>query len=181
MKLHRAEATMKRYVQKTRELTEKELHFAEAIVNKEMRSKIVMSQWTNYFLAVSDQVTLDPITYAFSRFCLNICLCYADVSVAYFIRASIHKQMIAFVNFDSELVSGPALMALSHLSLHHPDIRSEITAGGVLPVLLRLMNSSQSIPILTQICKLCASLSLYFPNKPLLVSNGQIYREMLEH
>lgn len=175
MKLEKCEHSIIELMEKTRADTTRELEFADMLVNKEMKSKVLMSQWTNHFLAISNETNLDPITFAFSRYCLNITLCYADVNVQYFLDSNVHQQLIALGGFTSELVSGPAIMALAHLSLHHIDMRPAIVAAGVLPLLLRLMNQSLSIAILVQVCKLCASLTIYFPNKPSFVNSGCLH------
>ena len=174
-RLEKAENTMMRYVSETKLIHDNELALAEVLVHKEMRSKVLMSQWTNYFLANSEQTHLDPVTFTFCRYCLNICICYAEVDASYFLRANVHKQLVAFGNFDSELVSGPAVMALAHLSLHHPDMRSDIVLADALPMALRLLVHSNSKPILLNTCKMCASLALHFPNKSPMVNSGCLH------
>jgi hypothetical protein len=159
----------------------------------------------------SEQQSLDPITFAFARFSLNVAICYTEVAPAYFIKASVHILLISLCSFDSDLVVGPALLGLMHLSLLAPQQLSDKPAGaksapqakpkaastvktvinpipmydanvanmkasivecGMLPKLLPHMINSRSLYILAQACKLCASLALYFPNKPELARSG---------
>lgn len=114
---------------------------------------------------------LDPISFAFARFSLNIALCYNDVPASYFIQSNIHILLISLLGFRSELVIGPALMGLLHLSLHD-EMKPAIVAGGGLAAVLKLQIHSDSDLILVQCGKLVASLALHFPNKPLVASSG---------
>lgn len=131
----------------------------------------MVSEWTSRFLSKSRDTQLDPITFAFARFSINIVLCYADVPAAYFIKSNIHILLISLLGFESELVIGPALLGLVHLSLH-PEMKPAIVSGQVLPAILQLMTKSDSNIIITQCGKLLASLALHFPNKPLIASSG---------
>lgn len=144
---------------------------AEVLVKKELKSKIVISEWTSKFLSKTNDQQLDPITFAFARFSLNITLCYNDVPAAYFIKSNIHILLISLIGFQSELVVGPALLGLLHLSLHD-EMKPAIVAGSGLAAVLKLMIHSDSDLILTQCGKLIASLALHFPNKPLIASSG---------
>lgn len=119
-----------------------------------------------------------------------------------------HILLISLCSFDSDLVVGPALLGLMHLSLLAPqqlsdkpatktakppkkgsnvktvinpipgfdanvaNMKASIADAGILPKLLPHMINSTSLLILAQACKLCASLALYFPNKPELARSG---------
>jgi hypothetical protein len=130
-----------------------------------------MSQWTNKFLAATQEKDLDPITFSICRFSLNICLSYNDVHPNYLLEISVHKHLVDYIGLRSELVIGPALMALVHISLY-PELKSEIVSAGALPVLLRIMMHCKSKTILAQAVKLCASLSLENSNKSLMSQSG---------
>ena len=90
---------------------------------------------------------------------------------SYLISSGVHKQLVAYLGLSSELVIGPAMMGLVHISLQ-PALRPAIVAAGVLPALLKQMVNSRSKLILAQSCKLCGSLALHPPNKSLLASSG---------
>lgn len=81
-RLNECERNIKVVVKRTRKHFDSELAVAETLVNKELRSKIIMSQWTNKFLSSVEQADLDPITFALSRFVLDIvapnCFDYCD-------------------------------------------------------------------------------------------------------
>ena len=62
-----------------------------------------MSQWTNTFLASSEEQSLDPITFAISRFSLNICCSFDSVHPLYLIETGIHKQLVNYISLSSEL------------------------------------------------------------------------------
>lgn len=174
MKVERTEKKLLYFTKTLRKKTSVDLLMAESLVHKELRSKIIMSEWTSSFLAASNDATLDPVTFAFARFALNICLCYKDVPASYFIGSKIHVLLVSLLSFDSELVVGPAILGLVHLSLH-PEMRVEIVSAGALPMILKLMVKSNSVPILTQCSKLIASLTLFFPNKPQVASSGCLH------
>ena len=171
-KLQRTEEKIKRYADEIQKQVKKELYVADCLVSKEMRSKIIMSEWTSTFLAATSDATLDPVTFAFARFALNICLCYNEVPVAYFINSKIHVLLVSLMKFDSELVVGPAVLGLLHLSLHDEMKYEIVITANALPVILKLLAKSNSDVILNQCCKLIASLSLHPPNKPPIVSSG---------
>jgi hypothetical protein len=165
------EDTMKRYMAKTKSACANDINLAEVLVNKELRSKIIMSQWTNKFLSSTTNESLDPITFCLSRFAMNISLCFNDVHPQYIIDSGIHKHLVDYIGLESELVIGPSLMALCHISLY-PELRAPIVAAGALPVLLKLMIHHDSKLILAQAVKLCASLSLELTNKSPISQSG---------
>ena len=148
-----------------------ELKIAEGLVNKELKSKMCMDKWTKLFMTPTKDDVLDPITFAISRFALNISLCYRDVQPIYFIKTNIYKHLVDYISVESELTIGPACMGLVHISLHDA-LKPEIISAGALSPLLKLMVTCKSKPILAQCCKLCGSLALYRPNKALLANNG---------
>jgi hypothetical protein len=170
-RLAECERTMNKYVAKTKQLCQDDVNMAEVLVNKELRSKIIMSQWTNKFLSSTSNESLDPITFSVCRFALNICLCFNDVTPQYIIKTKIHQHLVNYIDLESELVIGPALMALCHVSLY-PELKGPIVAVGALPVLLRLMIHHDSKLIIAQAVKLCASLSLEYGNKTLMSQSG---------
>jgi len=151
-----------------------EVDLAEVLVNKELRSKIIMSQWTNSFLSASRVDVLDPVTFSLGRLSLNICLVFNEVPPQYLLAINIHKHMVDYIALDSELVVGPALMGLVHLSLH-PSLRAPIVLAGALPTVLKLMVKHDNKAILNQCVKLCASLALESSNKTLLAQSGCVH------
>ena len=154
---------------------EQEMMIAEGLVNREMKNKIIVSNWASYFLGESSRIdALNPLTFAFTRFSLNICLCYGEMQPDYLIQTKIHLQLVNYTEFDSELVQGPALMALTHLSIHK-ELRPLIVLAGILPTLCKILARSKAKVILLESCKLCASLALDFSNKSLIVSSGCLH------
>lgn len=171
-RLKKCEKSLQNYVRKVRDACEEDLKQAEVLVNKELRSKIIISQWTNKFLATSEQASLDPITFAITRFSLNICMNYCDVSPEYLLAANVHKHLIDYISMENNyLVVGPSLMALVHISLY-PSIRPAIVAAEGLPAILKIIVNSKSKPLLALSAKLLASLALDSNNKALLSRTG---------
>lgn len=170
-RLANCERTFRNLIDRTKNDCIQDINMAEVLVNKELRSKIIMSQWTNKFLSSTSNNTLDPITFSMARFSLNVSLCFNDVPPMYIIETNIHKHLVDYIGLQSELAIGPALMALCHISLF-PELRAPIVAAGALPVLLKLMTHHDSKLILAQAVKLCASLSLEASNKTLLSQSG---------
>jgi hypothetical protein len=72
-----------------------ELNVADQLVQKELRSKILTSQWTSTFLVNSETQLLDPISFAYARFSLNICLSYCDVEPQYFIQSKVRSSYLS--------------------------------------------------------------------------------------
>jgi len=170
-RVKKVEKALVLYVNKTKALTERDLDLAELLLKKELRSKIIMSQWTQSFLSATSDDHLDPVSYAFARFALNVCMCYSDVTADYLIESRVHYLLVSLMKFESEIISGPAIMACCHISLY-PEVKPELILAGILPILLNLLVASESQPILTQACKLCASLALHPPNKSHMASSG---------
>jgi hypothetical protein len=170
-RLVKVEDAVVQYVQGIKALTARDLDFASEIVTKEMRTKVLMSQWASSFIAGSRNASLDPIAYGFARFAFTICSCFDAVSAEYFRESNIHILMHSLMSFDSELVSGPATMALMHLSLHH-DLRPDIVRIQALPTILKCLVNSNSQVVMTQACKLCASLALHDSNKSEIAGSG---------
>ncbi len=173
-KIKKAEARMLQYCEKVNAIADAEIKMAETLVNKELRFKTIMSQWTNAFLAQSDTDTLDALSWGFSRFCLNIAMGWNEIPARYIMQAGVHKSLCDLIKFKSELVIGPALMALVHISFHD-ELKPAITMANVLPTLIKLLVTSESKPILVQTCKLLASLALHFPNKVLITNSGNVH------
>ena len=173
-KIKHAEKKVVRALIKQRRICDEDLELADRLVKKELRSKIITSQWTNSFLAVSDDEYLDPVSFAFARFAMNMCLCYTDVSPEYIIQSKSHILLVGLMTFESELVVGPAIMATMHISLY-PIIKPELILAGVLPALLNIFIRTESQPILSQACKLCGSLALHEANKAQLVNSGVLH------
>lgn len=173
-KLVKCERRMMDFIEQTRGIAQADLALAESLVNKELRFKIIMAQWTSKFLAQSDTRQLDALTWAFARYSMNICLCWNDIPPMHFIEAGVHKSLAGFIKFKSELVVGPALMALAHISIH-PQLKPAIVLADVLATVIKLLVTSESKPILCQSCKLLASLALHPANKPLISNSGNLH------
>jgi len=113
-------------------------------------------------------------------------LTYSDVSAEYILQSRVHILLVGLMTFESELIVGPALMATVHISLYDqvkPEVKYslyskllivtelsfildiQLILAGVLPALLKIFVNTTSQLILTQACKLCASLALHPPNK----------------
>jgi hypothetical protein len=173
-KIQIAEARMLKYCDQTNTIADNEIKMAETLVNKELRFKTIMSQWTNSFLAQSDTETIDALSWGFSRFCLNIAIGWNEIPARAILQAGVHKSLCDLIKFKSELVIGPALMALVHISFHN-DLKPAISMANVFPTLIKLLVTSESKPILVQTCKLLASLALHFPNKAIITNSGNVH------
>lgn len=151
--------------------TEVETVFAEQLIEKELRSKVLTAQWTNYFLTDTEETRLDPISYAITRYCLNMAVSFTEVSPDYLLRCDVHKHLIFYASFETEIIAGPALIALCHISLF-PEIKNPIIIANVLPILMSRIASSNSVPVLTQVAKLIASLALNTTNRLEITNSG---------
>jgi len=117
-KIEKAEARMLEYCNKVNNIALTEIRMAETLINKELRFKTIMSQWTNCFLSQTDTENLDALSWGFSRFCLNIAMGWNEIPPRAIMQAGVHKSLCDLIKFKSELVIGPALLALVHISLH---------------------------------------------------------------
>jgi hypothetical protein len=171
LKLAHCEGSLNTLVKKLQQNFEKELVVAETLVNKELRSKVIMSQWTNKFLAAEEQAVIDPITFAISRYALNVAISYVDITPAYLMETRVHTSLIHFISLPYNLIIGPSLLALSHISLN-PIMKKILVSEQLLPALLKLMVKSRSKVILALCAKICASLTLETSNKPFMAQSG---------
>ena len=171
LKIKKCEKNVVDLVRKQIKNTDLETTFAELLIEKELRSKVLTAQWTNYFLTDLEETRLDPISYAITRYCLNMAVSFTDVSPEYLLRCDVHKQLIFYASFETEIIAGPALMALCHVSLF-PEIKNPIIIANVLPILMKRIASSNSIPVLTQVAKLVASLALNSTNRLEITNSG---------
>ena len=173
-KLENVENTVSDYVRHVKEEADREVAFAEGLVTKELRSKNIIAQWTNYFVAKSKSFSLDPISFGLARYAINIALCWNDISPQYFLENGTHKDLVKLIAVSNELIVGPSILALTHLSLH-PSMKYEIAVINVFPLLLKLMVESESAPILAQACKLIASLAILPTNKSPIANSGCLH------
>lgn len=130
-----------------------------------------MHQWTNGFLQEGKFTNLDPVTFAFARFALNVSISFAEVPVEYFISAKVHVLLISLVGFDSDVVAGPAMLALSHLSLIE-EMKGVLVGANCLPLVLRHLVKSRSKLILALGAKMLASLAQHPSNKSEIARSG---------
>lgn len=65
-------------------------------------------------------------------------MCYNDVDPEYFIQSRVHEQLVAYTSFESDIIVGPALLALVHLSLL-PVMRAIIIDTNILKCLLVIL------------------------------------------
>lgn len=174
MKLEVCEKSLRETIKKRNEKRNEE-ETAENFVKREMKNKIFMSNWTSCFRSETscDHVS-NPLTHIFAQFSLSLCLCYGDVSAANLIKSKAHKHLASFIAFNSELVQGPALMAMRHISIHD-ELKHLIVLAGALPTLCRILAKSRSLPVLLETCKLCASLALCIENKMHIVTSGCLH------
>ena len=173
-KLENVENTLNDYIKHVKDETDREISFAEGLVTKELRSKNIIAQWTNHFVAKSNHFSLDPISFGLARYAINIALCWNDINPEYFIDNGTHKDLVKLIAVNNELIVGPSILALTHLSLHH-IMKYEIAIINVFPLLLKLMVESESAPILAQACKLISSLAMLPSNKSPIANSGCLH------
>jgi hypothetical protein len=168
LRLSKCENTLKNYTSALDSERERD----KVLVSKELRTKILMTRWTDFFLSRNSNTILNPITFAFSRLALSISICYTEVDSSYIFKSNVHKILVSFLALDMDVIVGPALLALSHLALYHADVRPAIVAVDGLKYLAIILKGSKAIPNLIQACKVCGSLALHFPNKADIVKSG---------
>lgn len=184
-RLDSLEARLYDAIQRKDQETRADLHLAETLVNRELRAKISMSQWTNSFLVLQEQTQLNAISFSIARFALNLCLCYQDIPVARIHQLHIPQHLLDYIashhSFQREtspdyLVVGPCLLALYHLSLHH-ETKALITTEyhDAMNVLLKLLLTTKSVKLLALCCEVLASIALHDQNKPIIARSGCLH------
>ena len=173
-KIKRVELSSVRYINRVLEKSAVDVDFAEGLIQKELKTKVMISQWINYFLCENDSSTLDPISYSIIRWCLNIALCYSEVTPEYLQLYDVHKKLIFYCSSSNDIIAGPAYLALSHVSLI-PSLKHEIVVSNILPICLKTLAHGHSVPIITYVCKLLASLALYRSNKLQIANSGCLH------
>lgn len=173
-KLDNVENTLLDYIKHVKNECNNEIKYAEGLVIKELRSKNIIAQWTNYFVSKSNNYSLDPISFGLARYAINIALCWNDITSEYFIENGTHKDLVKLIAVNNELIVGPSILALTHLSLHN-IMKYEIAIINVFPLLLKLIVNSESAPILAQACKLIASLAMLPVNKSPIANSGCLH------
>lgn len=173
-KIKRVEVSSVRYINRVLEKSVFDVDFAEGLIQKELKTKVIISQWINYFLCENDSSTLDPISYSIIRWCLNIALCHSEVTPEYLQLYDVHKKLIFYCSSSNDIIAGPAYLALSHVSLI-PSLKHEIVISNILPICLKTLTHGHSVPIITYVCKLLASLALYRSNKLQIANSGCLH------
>lgn len=151
---------------------DREMATASRLVEREVRSKLLLSQWCCHFVAEATYEEMDPIAFAFCRLSLNVAATYQEVSYETLIQSNVHTLLVSLIGFKQHVIVGPAMLALCHLSLVNDRMKHDIVHAGALPTLLQIAVHNQSASILALTAKLIASLALHPPNKPLIASSG---------
>ena len=150
----------------------RDLMTAERVVTQELKNKLLMAGWCNAFIAEGKTEQLNPISFAYGRFALNIAAAYNEVPFESLLQANLPSFLISLLASPLDTVVGPALLALYNVSLINDEMKHVIVSEGALPKLLKVTTSFTSLSILTQCSKICASLALHYPNKPQIASSG---------
>jgi hypothetical protein len=150
---------------------EAELRASEAIDGERLEKK-VLCQWLNGFLAASAQdLQLDPIDFAFARFALNMAVAADKVPVQKMLDARIPSFLVGMLTSSNDVVLGPSAIALAHMSLHDAA-RIPIYESGAVPNLVRQARHCASAAVVTQVCKVLASLALRPENRQRVAGEG---------
>lgn len=170
-RIRRCEINLKQHAQEIHTRIENDIHIAARVVEREVRNKSLLSQWCSHFVAEGVYEDLDPIAFAFLRLSLNVAAAHEEVSYETLRQSNVHSLLVSLTGFERNVIVGPALLALCQISLDD-RMRHDIIHAGVLPHLLHLAVHSRSSAVLSMTAKLCASLSMHPPNKPLIATSG---------
>lgn len=116
---------------------------------------------------------LDALSFAFTRFALNIAFAAGSVPVDLILKTNVHVLLVSMLAVESEYIIGPAAFALVHLSLE-PCMRVDLVTAGVLPRCLQVLQKRPSEAVLVAVCKLLASLTLLPANRTKFAETGMI-------
>lgn len=145
-----------------------------AILEHEKKEKVAQENWKNRFEKSTKAVnTMDPVQWTLAKVGQQVaCLqgCWSGDIVQYGVVPFFSQILRQSAN---DLVIGPVLIALVHLSLFSStsvNVSDFMVKAGILPPLLCLLESNENPAILSETLKLLGSIALYPGNKPVVAA-----------
>ncbi|CAM9399461.1 unnamed protein product [Ectocarpus sp. 12 AP-2014] len=111
--------------------------------------------------------------FTFARFALNMAMASSRTEPEVMLKAGAPAFLVGMLTNPNELVTGPAVLALSQMAHHEACQRALGLAGGIPPLVL-LCFTSQSPAVLVQVCISIAQLSRYPPNRAIIAAKGGV-------
>ncbi|CAM9715093.1 unnamed protein product, partial [Sphacelaria rigidula] len=150
------------------------LRDAKRTADSEREEKAILCQWLNGFLVgAPSKPNLSSMDFTFARFALNMAMASSRTHPEVMLHAGAPAFLVGMLSSPNELVTGPAVLALSQMA-HHEACRRALGVAGGIPPLVLLASTSQSPAVLTQVCISLALLSQYPPNKAVVAGKGGI-------
>ena len=104
--------------------------------------KKLLCQWINAFMiSASQEPEFDPVDFAFMRFALNMAFSADKTPVEVMLDAGVPSFLTGMLYSPNQGVTGPAALALVHLSLYD-DLRVPIADSGAIPAMTHIHGSS---------------------------------------
>ncbi|CAM9873374.1 unnamed protein product [Pylaiella littoralis] len=168
------EGNMRQLGEATEEKGNRMIRQAKRTADSEREEKATLCQWLNGFLvSSSSEPQLSSMDFTFARFALNMAMASSRTEPEGMLRAGAPAFLVGMLSNSNDLVTGPAVLALSQMAHHEACQRALGLAGGVPPLVL-LCFTSQSPAVLTQACVSLAQLARYAPNRSIIAGKGGI-------
>ncbi|CAN0320770.1 unnamed protein product, partial [Ectocarpus sp. 12 AP-2014] len=162
---------------------------AKRTADSEREEKAILCQWLNgqvihcpgtsaknygmFLVGASSEPRLSSMDFTFARFALNMAMASSRTEPEVMLKAGAPAFLVGMLTNPNELVTGPAVLALSQMAHHEACQRALGLAGGIPPLVL-LCFTSQSPAVLVQVCISIAQLSRYPPNRAIIAAKGGV-------
>ncbi|CAN0100954.1 unnamed protein product [Ectocarpus sp. 6 AP-2014] len=147
---------------------------AKRTADSEREEKAILCQWLNgQVIRASSEPRLSSMDFTFARFALNMAMASSRTEPEVMLKAGAPAFLVGMLTNPNELVTGPAVLALSQMAHHEACQRALGLAGGIPPLVL-LCFTSQSPAVLVQACISIAQLSRYAPNRAIIAAKGGV-------
>eukprot|EP00903_Cladosiphon_okamuranus_P006097 g6007.t1 len=168
------EGDMRQLCRATEEKGNRMIRQAKQTADSEREEKAILCQWLNGFLVgASSEPQLSSMDFTFARFALNMAMASSRTDPEVMLKAGAPAFLVGMLSNPNELVTGPAVLALSQMAHHEACQRALGLAGGVPPLVL-LCFTSKSPAVLAQACISLAQLSRYPSNRAIIAGKGGI-------
>lgn len=152
------------------------LRNTEAALEEERSEKRLLSTWLDSFVVNQHAaVELDAVDFAFARYALSLAIAAPQASQERLIEAGVPTFLVGVVKASKkDLVCGPALLALTHVSFGIGPMRKAIAGAGGPAALVERVRTGRRPPMLTHACRALSVLALDSSVRSNIVAIGGI-------
>jgi len=140
----------------------------------ERKEKLNLAKWMSMFTPQSSAGSkADEVDFAYIRFALNMAIAADICPVQKQLDSGTPEFLSSMLTVDNDFVVGPASMALANLSTH-VETKKPIAMSGGIENCVKLVNNNPNAPIVSQCCKVLASVAMLPSNKTYMAGKGAI-------